>query len=350
MRKEIIFAIVMGIIFGLVVAFGIIRANKAINKSGSQVTTTNELLEISPTPESQTLSITLTKPQDLGVETENPVTFSGISKPQTWIVISLAGSDYVLKTDEKGEFNASIDLDASLNFITVTAIDTNGLTFEKNIKTVFSSEFKKESEAENKTASATDSAGDIEKKVNEKITEALNRPTFYSGTITDIIGLSFQLKTDSGEIRQISILDTTSFIKLGKTTTSLKLKDVAIGDYIIALGYIKEKGVLSSSRVLITTPSQPETKLIYLGKVSNVKKGQITIVSAADGKDIDIIPSDSTITTNGDPNKAKKVRFVTISEEDTILVVGKVKDSQIEATRIHIISSLEASPTPTKKP
>jgi hypothetical protein len=348
MRKEIVFAIVMGTMFGLLVAFGIIRANKAINKSNSQVTTSNENPEISPTQNSQVLGITLTKPEDLGVETKNPVVFSGISKPQAWIVISLDKSDYILKTNDTGEFNQNIDLTAGLNYVRITAVDDNGSVFEKDIKIVYSTEFNKISGVVATSVPATESADDIQKKVDQKITDALNKPTFYFGTITDITNTSLQLKSDTGEIKQISISDSTNFVRFAKTTTTLKLKDVAIGDYIIAMGYVLEKDVLSSSRVLITTPIQPETKLVLLGKVSSIKKGQITIISASDGKEIEVIPSNTTITTNGDPDNIKKVMFATISEEDTILLVGKAKDSQIEATRIHIISSPEPSPTPTK--
>jgi hypothetical protein len=350
MRKETVFAIVMGTLFGLLAAFGIIRANKAINKSNSQVATSSENLVISPTENSQILGITLTKPQDLGVETENPIVFSGISKPQTWIVISLDNGDYILKTNETGEFNQNVELNAGLNYIRILSVDNNGSSFEKNIKIVLSSEFNKISGVEVTSVPSTESANDIEKKVNQKISDALNKPTFYFGTITDITNTSLQLKTDTGEIRQVSISDTTNFVKFGKTTTTLKLKDVAIGDYIIAMGYVLEKDVLTSSRVLITTPLQPETKIVLMGKVSMVKKGQINIISVSDEKEIEIIPSDTNIITNGDPNNMIKVKFATISEGDTLLVVGKAKDSQIEATRIHIISSLEPSATPTKKP
>ena len=350
MRKEIVFAIVMGTIFGLLVAFGIIRANNAFNKSNSEVSTSNENPEISPAQNSQVLGITLTKPNDLGVETENPVTFSGISKPQTFIVISLDNGDYILKTNDAGEFNQDIELDAGLNYIKMTAIDDKGSSFEKNIKIVFSTEFNKISEVKDTSTPATVSADDIQKKVDQKITDALNRPTFYFGTITDLTNSSLQLKSDTGEIKQISITVSTSFVRFGKTTTTIKLKDVAIGDYIIAMGYIFEKDVLDSSRVLIITPFQPESKIVLLGNVDDVNKGLITVNPIIDGKEIGIIPSNSTVTTNGDPNEMKKVKFASISEGDIILLVGKAKDSQIEAIRIHIISSPEPSPTPTKKP
>ena len=347
MRKEIVFAITMGIVFGLIVAFGVIRANKAINKSSSQVTTSDDSGNSNSQTEVAGLAISLNQPQDIRVETENPITVSGISKPGAWIAISSEGDTYLTKTNEKGEFSQNVNLYGGLNQIVIVAVGENGDTSKKQTNIVYSTEFNQEQGGEDETSSATQEANEVENKVNQKIEEVRNRATFYTGTITDITNSTFQLKSDDGEIKQVSILDSAIFVKLGKTSTTLKLEDVAIGDYIIALGYVNDKGVLASSRILVTSPSQPNTPVITLGKVSDIKRTQVTVAPASGTKEIEIVPTNSTLTTSGKIENPKKVKFSTIENDDTILVIGVTSESEIEASRIHIISTPE--PTTSQK-
>ncbi|OGM27326.1 hypothetical protein A3A76_02390 [Candidatus Woesebacteria bacterium RIFCSPLOWO2_01_FULL_39_23] len=347
MRKEVVFAIIIGILFGLVLAYGIIRANKAINRSATSISTENKDLEEpnEPTPP-RTLSITLTEPEDSSVITENPITVSGITKPNLWVVTSTEDSDSISFTENQGAFSNDIDLVGGLNFITITAIEPSGLSFEKIIKIVFSSEFTPISTKSSGEA-ATESGKSQESSVNEKIENVLNKPRFYSGTITDISNGSIQIKGDAGEIKLISASETkTVFIKLGKTSTKIKMADVAIGDYIIAMGYIKDKGVLDSSRILIASPSQPTKRKVLIGKVMLLDKNSLNIKSTSDDKVYSVEPGDGINITKGALSDLTKIKFTQIKAGDDILLTGSDNETVIEATRIHIISTPEATPTP----
>lgn len=145
MRKEIIFAILAGVTFGLIIAFGVWRANVALRPDGVSTT--------APEDTSSTVQgdfgITIAKPQDYQVITTSSVTLTGISKSNVWIVVSTEEEDYVEKTDESGEFKIEIDVVGGVNEVIITAFDTDGAEAQKKLTLVYSSEFAKQSEEDN---------------------------------------------------------------------------------------------------------------------------------------------------------------------------------------------------------
>ena len=88
MRKEVLFAILAGGIFGLIIAFGIWRLNKTIGPK-EDVTT-----EASPTPSQ--VGITIAKPNEKQVVTESSVEISGITKPNSSVVITGEDEDVII--------------------------------------------------------------------------------------------------------------------------------------------------------------------------------------------------------------------------------------------------------------
>jgi len=145
MRKEIIFAILAGITFGLIIAFGVWRANVALRPDGASTTAPEE----TTTDAQADFGITIAKPQDYQVITTSSTTFTGISKPNIWIVVSAEEEDYVEKTDGSGEFSIEVDVIGGVNEIIVTAFDIDGTESQEKLTLVYSSEFVKQSGEDN---------------------------------------------------------------------------------------------------------------------------------------------------------------------------------------------------------
>lgn len=145
MRKEIIFAILAGVTFGLIIAFGVWRANIALRPDGASTTAPEDT---SPAAD-ENYGITIAKPQDYQVMTTSPVVFTGISKPNIWIVISAEEEDYVAKTDGSGEFEIEVDIVGGVNEIIITAFDASGAEVQEKLTLVYSSEFAKQAEGDN---------------------------------------------------------------------------------------------------------------------------------------------------------------------------------------------------------
>lgn len=145
MRKEIIFAILAGVTFGLIIAFGVWRANIALRPDGASTTAPEDTSRVAD----ESYGITIAKPQDYQVMTTSPVVLTGISKPNIWIVISAEEEDYVAKTDGSGEFEIEVDIVGGVNEIIITAFDASGAEVQEKLTLVYSSEFAKQAEGDN---------------------------------------------------------------------------------------------------------------------------------------------------------------------------------------------------------
>lgn len=140
MRKEILYAVFAGAIFGIIIAFGLWRANSALepdNKTSERVSQD----EITPTPASVGFEIALVRPDNHDVITESPTLISGVTSSSTWVSISGEDEDYIVKSDKTGKFEEEVDLVGGVNQIVITAFNEEGGKVEENLLIVFSTEF-----------------------------------------------------------------------------------------------------------------------------------------------------------------------------------------------------------------
>jgi hypothetical protein len=192
---------------------------------------------------------------------------------------------------------------------------------------------------------ATDSADTIRNKVREKIEGVLKNPKAYLGTITDKTGETLQIKNREGEIEFISVNpEEASFVSVGKTSKAIKFTDVAIGDFIVAMGFLSEDGnstgakngseVLDARRILVTeAPGSPERKIVF-GTVAKIEKKVITVTT--DEKEVQA----------EFPKNWKGPEIKEIAENDNVALVTVPKDEKTLVRTIEITQKSEA-PSPT---
>ena len=127
--------------------------------------------------------------------------------------------------------------------------------------------------------------------------------------MTDITDSTIQIKTMDGEIKQISTSsDNITVIKSNPSTKTVKLTDIAIGDFIVAMGYINSSSVLSAQRILITDPvTEPKVKA-KIGNLSDIDK-KVTI------------------------SKTIKTKLAKIKDTDLIIFVTTVDDKGVSSLR-----------------
>lgn len=318
MRKELSWAIGIGIFFGLIIAFGAWRINTSSKKE--PITT-----EASPTPSVATseFKIVLDKPEQDDVVTQSSITVSGITKALAWITISGEKGDTALQAGQDGGFSQNIDLISGVNQIKVTAFDPAGAQSIEKVLVVYSSAFQVQnipspSPSDNSTESA------IRQKVAADVAAALNNPKAYIGVVTDIADSTVQIKTTDGQIRQISTSDDGSVTVInskGTTTKTIKLTDIAIGDFIVAMGYVNSKSVLAAQRILVTDPVTEPKIDAYLAKVSDVSKKSITVSGIKDGEPQTVTPGTKTDIESFDSGKLKSIKLANISDNDLIIYV-----------------------------
>ncbi|OGM20855.1 hypothetical protein A2863_00065 [Candidatus Woesebacteria bacterium RIFCSPHIGHO2_01_FULL_38_9b] len=168
----------------------------------------------------------------------------------------------------------------------------------------------------------------VRDKVKEKVETVRKNPKAYIGTLTDKTQDSIQIKNAKGEILFASINpDEVDFVKTINKTTAIKFSDVAIGDYVIAMGYRNGNSVLTAKRLIVTTESTSERKIVY-GTIKKIEKKEITV--------FDKNNQEFTFTF---PKTWKGPEIKELSENDTLVLVAIAKDDKESIRTIELITS-----------
>ena len=321
MRKEVLWAIIAGVLLGLVVGFGAWRINSSI--SGVRG---NKINLSTPTPQPKGLSelkVVLDKPENNDIVTTDTVNVSGITKPLTWVAITGDESDYVIQSDKTGVFTQEVDLTAGINQIKVTAFDDSGLKSTTEVLVIYSSNFQLKSSNTSSASAESTSSSDIRKKVEQDVLKTLYKPKAYIGTVTDVTDSTLEIKNDKSEIGLISVSTETSVTNsTGTTTKQVKTTDIAIGDFIVAMGYVDNKSVLSAQRVLITSPISDSSPIqADVAKVSKADKKAITISRLTDSDENTIQANSKIYFGIYSDGKESAAKFANFAENDKIIYV-----------------------------
>ncbi len=305
---------------GLVVAFGIWRINSTI--SGNRAHGIS-LATPTPQPGSGEFKIVLDKPEENDVVTQNSVTVSGLTKPLSWVTFSGENSDYTVQSDTSGVFSQDVELSPGVNQIRVTAFEAKGAKSAIGVLVVYSASFQEKTlpaASPNANASTT---SDIRQKVAQDVATAISRPKAYIGTVTDITDSTIQIKNGSGEIKQISVNSesTTVVNSTGTVNKQVKTTDVAIGDFIVAMGYVSGKSVLSAQRILITDPVTEPKINVTQAKVASATRSVLTVDTTSDNKEDSVQPDVNTDIQAFKDGKPVAARFGSIGAGDVIIYV-----------------------------
>ncbi|MFC1625500.1 hypothetical protein ACFL1Q_00460 [Patescibacteria group bacterium] len=336
MRKEVLFAIVAGLVFGLIIAFGVWRINFAFKPQQNEQTTTQDVQEDQGL--TTELKITIAKPEEADVIQDSKVTISGITKPNSWVVLSSPKGDYLTKSATDGVFTEEISLESALNNITAIAVGTDGSTVSQKLNLVYSTELKLPKESPTNDETSTDESG-IRQKVEQQVEEALNKPKAYIGTVTDFADSTIQIKSEQGEIMQISAKDSEDItvVKITDSTKVVTLSDVAIGDFIVAMGIKNENDVLVAQRILITSPTEDEKLSIYLAKVTDVTTRVIDLTTTKDKENLTISLDKNTDVFNYEDGKASIGKASDLDSDLQIILVATGTPEDLTAQSIFIL-------------
>lgn len=328
MRKEVLFAILAGATLGLIIAFGVYRANIALSPKNPGQS------EATPTPRPE-FAITLAGPSDLDVFSENTATLSGVTKANVFVAVSSEEEDYLTRADTKGSFEIEVELIGGVNQIVITAFDEKGSEVTQKLFLVYSSEFQKYITAEaSPNPEETDS---IRERVEQKVSQALKSPKALLGTVTDISENTLQIKSVTGEIEQISVSADTSALAMGKTNKEVKVADVAIGDYIVAMGFMNGNGVLDTKRILITSPIENTNRLIIFTKVAEDNNTSLLTQLVRDGEEKKVTPQRTAGVFLISEGEASKITFARINREDTLVAIGTDASETFTARTVFVV-------------
>lgn len=320
MRKELLWAGVIGILFGLIIAFGAWRVRSTVTQKESASVP-------SPTPASVIgqLKIAVEKPGNLDVVTDLPMEITGITKPLTWVVVSTDKNDYLTQSGEDGAFSVGADLNAGINNVKAVVINPQGGSADQNLTVVYSSSLKDNLA----TPEATSSGDEIENSVALKLAQTANPLKAYVGTVTDIIDSTIQIKSLDSQIQQISTKDKTIPVVNTKGTANktIKIGDVAIGDFIVAMGFIDGNDVLEAKRILVTDSPLKLKITAEIQKVDAVSKKTLSLTPIGGGDTETVTPDKNTVIMRFSQGKTAPIKITEIAKSERVLMVSDTTGS-----------------------
>lgn len=347
MKKEVLFAVVIGSILGLIVAFGIWRANASfdpVEEIVSQVRPGSP--SPSPTAANTDNNLSITKPEYNEVVLEGTTAVSGITKPNSYVSIYL-DEVYLIQADPTGTFSIDVDLAEGINHILVKTFDTANNAHEQILRIVYDPNLTPTEQAdESKVASDS-----VREKIQQKLEQVSNKPQAAIGTVTDKTSSGFNIRNGGAEIKQITIQENqTLIIKSGQTDKTIPFSDLAIGDFVAAIGYKTSAGALEADQVLIDNTKPLDNYELFIANVAEVTRTNITINPLAGVEDDEIVFRNSSAIGYYQlaDNKISTIKSTAISENDKVVVLAKRGTNTLTVEDVYIVESTAPSPTPAR--
>lgn len=136
MKKEVLAAVALGVIVGLIITFGIYTANTALQRRSRQINATP-----SPTPNAENAkqsSIIIYSPENDTMTDKDTIQLSGLTTPNAIVVIFVNDKPVVTTADPKGNFSADLSLVGGSNVITIVATNETGKQSQEQRSVVYS--------------------------------------------------------------------------------------------------------------------------------------------------------------------------------------------------------------------
>ncbi len=161
MKKEMIISILVGLIFGLIIVYGVYTAQTSLSEPAPSqaplVATPENNAELET--ESQ---LAVHSPEDELITDQATLTVAGSAQNEAYIVVFTNDEAQIVDNDETGHFSVETELEAGSNVIQVFAIGLDGQSLMEERTIIYTTQPLVETEQE-----ATDSAETNEETINE---------------------------------------------------------------------------------------------------------------------------------------------------------------------------------------
>lgn len=135
MRKEVIFAVIIGVLLGGVILYGINLANNSVGPKDNNTEQADNSKIQSPTKDN-TNQILISTPQNNSVTTDESLNLKGSTLPNSNVAIVSENDDILTTADTEGNFSATINLISGENLITITALDNKQASVSAQIHVI----------------------------------------------------------------------------------------------------------------------------------------------------------------------------------------------------------------------
>lgn len=141
MKKEIIIAVIIGILIGSIVAVMAVNLPKlttGIKIQQSPISPTPSISKISETISN--LSLSFDPNIDNSISEEKTINVTGTTLPKQLVFLETAYDQKAINADDSGKFSAKIDLSEGTNMIYGSVFDEDGNSISKTLTVYYTSE------------------------------------------------------------------------------------------------------------------------------------------------------------------------------------------------------------------
>lgn len=139
MKKEVIIAIIIGLLIGLIFTLGISTANKALNQQKAKKLTTQESgNSLNSSNNNQKKNLTVTSHENFDLINQSDLTLSGIAWPNAVIALMTETQTKLTQADSEGIFTFTLNLIKGFNEIALIATDETSTTQTQNLVLTYS--------------------------------------------------------------------------------------------------------------------------------------------------------------------------------------------------------------------
>ncbi|HQM16075.1 MAG TPA: hypothetical protein PLM16_02615 [Candidatus Woesebacteria bacterium] len=156
MKKEVLIAIVIGLVMGLFITYGFYQSQKPTDLNQ---TTTIEDLQKNDSLDllEESGQLILDSPSDESIQKEDKLKVAGTTTPNAFVVIYTNNDPVITQADEIGHFSKEVKLEPLANIISVHSIEEDGQVFTlRRSVVVYDQEITQGQATESGTLSAND--------------------------------------------------------------------------------------------------------------------------------------------------------------------------------------------------
>ncbi|HEX7017887.1 MAG TPA: DUF5666 domain-containing protein [Patescibacteria group bacterium] len=184
----------------------------------------------------------------------------------------------------------------------------------------------------------------IEKLVEEKrdqiegvLTELGAKKRAFIGEVTRVSEESLTVKTRKG-----TEIVSTENVELRKSNREVAVKDIAVGDWVVVMGYIQDDTFQAKRILASATTLRPDPQLVEIGTITAFDRTSFTFRTRGTEE---IITVSTSTTTEYQDIQGEEIDRSDITEETQALIVGTDDGGEKEATVIRVLTTVDNAAT-----
>lgn len=138
MKKEVIIAVVAGLILGLIITMGIYTANRSISEQKNKPARQNQSLPSLAPNLANAKTLNLTSHENYDLVDQDDIVLAGVAWPKAVVALLTENGNQLAEADAEGIFSFNARLIKGFNEVTVIASDDTGSTQSQTIILTYS--------------------------------------------------------------------------------------------------------------------------------------------------------------------------------------------------------------------